>query len=305
MSYEELYQARRTAPEAVVTCGSLADAATDNAEYHRHPAVSKSHLDQIARSPRHYWARYVDPDRVPPEPSPQMLLGTALHMHVLELGEWDKNYVVMPEGLKRTTKEGKAAYEALLKDGRTIINHSDWLQVQAMARAVFAHPAAAALLGEQGEAETTHMWLDAATGLQCKCRPDWLTSDAVVDLKTTRDASPSGFRKSIGNFRYHVQAAWYLHGLVQATGKRPSQFVFICVESDPPHAVAVYAADVEMIEAGWKQARWDLDKLAVCFAADSWPSYSDQIEPISLPGWMRPRAEGQSSSETSPDIELF
>jgi hypothetical protein len=30
----------------------------------------------------------------------------------------------------------------------------------------------------------------------------------------------------------------------------------------------------------------DLGKLAVCRAADSWPSYSDQIETISLPGWM-------------------
>jgi hypothetical protein len=122
----------------------------------------------------------------------------------------------------------------------------------AMGRTVLRHPAAAMLLGLPGKAETTHMWTDASTGLECKCRPDWLTDDGsiVVDLKTTKDASPRGFKQSVANYRYHVQAAWYLHGLEQATGKRPDQFIFICVESTAPYAVAVYAADAEMIERG-------------------------------------------------------
>lgn len=266
----------------------------ENADYHRHSAVSKSHLDLVARSPLHYWARYVDPNRVEPEPSEQMALGSALHTHVLELDQWDSRYVVMPEGLKRTTKEGKAAYEALLQDGRTILSHNMAQQVMAMGRSVLSHPAAAMLLNLPGKAETTHMWTDEATGLECKCRPDWLLDDGslIVDVKTTRDASFSGFRKSIGAYRYHVQAAWYLHGLEQATGKRPEQFLFVCVESDAPYACAVYAADAEMVATGMAQAVTDLALLAECKAADRWPSYSDQIEPISLPPWMRPRPDG-------------
>jgi hypothetical protein len=39
-----------------------------------------------------------------------------------------------------------------------------------------------------------------------------------------------------------------------------------------------------------------LAKLAVCKAADHWPSYSDQIETISLPGWMT--GQQQQSTET-------
>lgn len=278
----------------------------ENADYHRHTAVSKSHLDQIARSPLHYWSRYVDPNRVEPTPSPQMQLGTALHTHVLELDQWDARYVVMPEGLKRTTKEGKAAYEALLSDGRTIISHNDWLQVQAMARSILGNPAAAMLLNLPGKAETSHMWVDALTGLECKCRPDWLTDDGslIVDLKTTRDASPAGFRKSIGSFRYHCQAAWYLHGLEQATGRRPDQFIFVCVESEPPHACAVYAADSEMIGIGYDTAMRDLQRLAECKAAGSWPGYSDQVEIIGLPGWMRPRPDGSPTGEP-PEIETY
>jgi hypothetical protein len=273
----------------------------DNAAYHAHPAVSKSHLDLIARSPLHYWARYLDPNRVAPEASPQMRLGTALHTHVLELSRWDEEIAVAP-AMDRRTKAGKEAWQAFQDDaaGKTVISSDDADQVLAMGRAVMRHPAAAMLLGLPGKAETTHMWTDAATGLECKCRPDWLTDDGtiVADLKTTKDASPRGFRRSIGDYRYHLQAAWYLHGLEQATGKRPDQFIFICVESTAPYACAVYAADAEMIERGHDQAMGDLAKLAVCKAADHWPSYSDQIEKLSLPGWMTGQPGTTHTTET-------
>ena len=279
----------------------------ENAEYHRHSAVSKSHLDLVARSPLHYWARYLDPNRVEPEPTPAMLIGTALHTHVLELDQWDQRYVMAPEGIDRRTKQGKAEWEAfsVAATGRTVISKADADQVMAMAHSVFRHPAAAMLLALPGKAETTHMWTDEATGLQCKCRPDWLTDDGslIVDLKTTEDASPAGFRKSIANFRYHVQASWYLDGLERATGNRPEQFIFICVEKKPPHAVAVYAADAEMIAQGQITAARDLQQLADCKAANSWPGYSDQIETISLPPWMRPRPDG--SMPTITEIETF
>jgi exodeoxyribonuclease VIII len=278
----------------------------DNTAYHAHPAVSKSHLDLLARSPLHYWARYLDPNRVAPEPSPQMRLGTALHTHVLELSRWDEEIAVAPSDINRRTKEGReqwAAFEAS-SVGKAVITADDAAQVMAMGRAVLRHPAAAMLLGLPGKAETTHMWTDASTGLECKCRPDWLTDDGsiVVDLKTTKDASPRGFKQSIANFSYQKQAAWYLHGLEQATGRRPDQFIFICVESTAPYACAVYAADAEMIDRGHDQAMRDLAKLAVCKAADHWPSYSDQIETISLPAWMTGQA-GQQQQTT--EIETY
>lgn len=277
----------------------------DNAAYHAHPAVSKSHLDLIARSPLHYWARYLDPNRVTPEPSPQMRLGTALHTHVLELSRWDEEIAVAP-AINRLTKAGKEEWAAFVAEAasKTVITADDAAQVMTMGRAVMRHPAAAMLLGLPGKAETTHMWTDAATGLECKCRPDWLTDDGsiVVDLKTTKDASLRGFKQSVANYRYHVQAAWYLHGLEQATGRRPDQFIFICVESTAPYATAVYAADAEMIERGHDQAMRDLAKLAVCRAADSWPSYSDQIETLSLPGWMTGATNQQ---QATTEIEMY
>ena len=281
----------------------------ENAEYHAMTSVvSKSHLDLIARSPLHYWARYLDPNRVIPEPTPAMAIGSALHTHVLELDQWDARYITAPEGIDRRTKQGKAEWEAwtTAAGDRIVLAKADAEQVMRMAQAIYRHPGAAMLLAMAGEAETTHMWTDEATGLECKCRPDWLTNDRslIVDLKTTEDASPAGFRKSIGNWRYHVQASWYLDGIERATGTRPGQFIFICVEKKPPYAVAVYAADAEMIAAGAATAARDLEVLATCKAADAWPGYSDQIEMISLPPWMRPRPDGSMPAQPT-EIEAF
>lgn len=279
----------------------------ENAEYHALTSVvSKSHLDLIARSPLHYWARYLDPNRVEPEPTPAMRLGTAVHTLTLEPDTWESRYIVAPQ-VDRRTKEGKALWAEFEAEaqGRELISADDRAIVSRMAEAVWRHPAAGMLLKLPGQAETTHMWKDAATGLDCKCRPDWLIDDGslIVDLKTTEDASPAGFRKSIAAWRYHLQASWYLDGIESATSRRPDQFIFICVEKKPPHAVAVYAADDEMVAAGAAAAVRDLALLAECKATGRWPSYSEQIEVISLPGWMRPRPDGSLPQPT--EIEIY
>jgi exodeoxyribonuclease VIII len=88
-------------------------AGISNDAYHGGPGVSKSGLDLIARSPLHYWTRYLDPQRTPTEPTPSMRLGTAIHTAVLEPGEFAKRHHVAPV-VDRRTKDGKAAWEAAL-----------------------------------------------------------------------------------------------------------------------------------------------------------------------------------------------
>jgi exodeoxyribonuclease VIII len=280
----------------------------DNESYHRHPAVSKSRLDSIARSPLHYWAKHLDPNRWPAEATPAMVIGSAVHTSVLEPDEWDANYAVTPAGINRRTNAGKAEWDVFTTaaGSRTVISREDADLVGKITEGVFAHPAAGGLLGLPGKAETSLFWKDAETGLECKCRPDFLLDDGstIVDLKTTESASPADFMQSIVKFRYHVQAAWYLHGVEQATGKRPEQFVFVCIEKRPPFACAVYVAAPEMVQIGWDTARANLNRLAECMAADAWPGYSDQVELINLPAWMRPKADGTTMGQP-PEIEMY
>lgn len=170
---------------------------------------------------------------------------------------------------------------------RTVLSQETWDQLMAMREAVMNHPAARALLtAKPGVAERSVYWIDASTGELCRCRPDfWREDDIVVDVKTTDDASPEGFAKSIANWRYDVQDPFYRDGIKAATGRSLKGFVFLAVEKKAPHAVGVYVLDAESVELGRLQYRADLDRYAECKAANQWPGYGDKIQTISLPKW--------------------
>lgn len=180
----------------------------------------------------------------------------------------------------------KAEWEKV-NEHRTILNPEQWKTIHAMRDALMAHPAANALLtGIPGKAEKSVYWIDATTGVLCRCRPDWWRDDnLIVDLKTTEDASPEGFARSIAKFRYDVQDAFYTDGVQQATGKRPKAFVFIAVEKKPPYGVGVYVLDAETKDLGRAQYQHDLRVYAGCLRTGEWPGYGDKIQTISLPAW--------------------
>lgn len=267
-----------------------------NAEYHANPYVSKSHLDLIDKSPFHYWDRYINPDRIIPEPTKAMLLGSAFHAIVLEPEVFERDYIVEPEDApKRPTtvqrnakKPSSQTQEAIAfwdefdtkAADKTLVPIEDFNRLTIMKQRVFEHPAASTILQMKGLCEQSYKWTDEYTGEICKSRPDFHTEDGtlIVDLKTTGDASELGFQKSVHNFRYHVQAGWYLRSLEQA-----EQFVFIAVESKPPHLVAVYNASEAMIAAGNRVADKNLALLAECRKSDKWIGYSEEITNLDLP----------------------
>lgn len=262
-------------------------AGIENAAYHGGEGVSKSGLDVLARSPLHYWAKYIDPNREQQEPTPAMRLGTAIHTAVLEPGEFGKRYHVAPV-VDRRTKDGKAEWQLALDQAETagaeLISNDDAITCMRIAEQVRSHPTARKVFAT-GQAELSCYWTDAETGLLCKCRPDWLSLPLVVDLKSTDDASASGFQRSAWNYRYWVQAAWYLDGIEQATGQRPEAFVFGAFEKAAPYASAFYFADESMIDMGRREYRKLLRVLADCKASDRWPGYDTDVRPLGLPAW--------------------
>lgn len=170
---------------------------------------------------------------------------------------------------------------------RQVLTVEQWDQLHRMRDAVMNHKAARALLtGVPGKAELSVYWNDAVTGELCRCRPDWWREDdLLVDLKTTDDASPEGFAKSIANWRYDVQHPFYVDGVKSATGRTPRGFVFIAVEKKAPYAVGVYVLDSDSVELGRAQYQADLQRYAECKRTDVWPGYGDKIQTISVPAW--------------------
>jgi len=262
---------------------------TSNADYHADPAVSASHLHAVAASPYHYWKRFIDPQRQPLEPTAAMRLGSLVHCAVLEPDELLQRYGVCGP---RNTKAGKEQAAAMAASGIEAVTEADMALAQAMCAAVREHPAAASLLAN-GKAEQSFWWDDTTAGLRCKCRPDWYSGATIVDLKTTTDASPSGFAKSVANFRYHVQANHYLAGTFA------ERFIFIAVEKTYPYAVGVYELDADAMAHGAELRRQNMQTIADCRAINEWPGYSTGIESLSLPSWaLRP----DTTTVTSDDF---
>ena len=177
---------------------------------------------------------------------------------------------------------------------RKVLSPEAFEQIFAMRDAVMNHPSAFAILHH--------------------------VKDIIGDLKTTEDASPEGFAKSIANWRYDVQHAYYMDGtrLALEQGKcnppqegkaelsvywtdpvtgvlcrcrpdfwrgYPKHFAFIAVEKKPPYAVGVYVLDSEGVEIGRAQYQHDLRVYAECVRTGEWPGYGDKIQTISLPAW--------------------
>lgn len=253
-----------------------------NAEYHASPAISKSGLDLIRKAPALYrWRR-----ENPSEPTPAMRLGTLTHTAVLEPECFASTVIARPDGIDRRTSAGKAEWNAfeIESNGREIITAEEAVKLAAIRDAVHSHPAAAKALAGSPTIEQSIFW--HSEGVDCRCRPDAVTqSGVIVDLKTTKDASPEGFARSIASYRYHVQAAFYSDGYKAEFGEPPRGFVFIAVETEPPFLVAVYVASETMTLRGRADYMADLEIFRRCRDAVEWPGYSDAPLTIDLPKW--------------------
>ena len=259
-----------------------------NADYHAGEGVSKSDLDKIARSPAHFRAAKDGP---PESPTPEMVLGSLFHTLTLEPIEFSDEYTFAPSVDKRT-KAGKEAWLAFEAEanGKTIITEAQYETAKKMAAAILSHPTAGPLVKGDGDTEFSIFWNPAVTpDLLSKCRPDFIKrSDgrySVIDLKSTKDARPFAFQRSAWNFRYHVQAAYYWDGCTNEFSMAPESFIFIACEKEPPYAVVVYEASIEMLNAGREEYYHDLQVYQECLRTGVWPGYPVETVLLMPPRW--------------------
>ena len=273
-----------------------------NAAYHAGPGISKSGLDLLARSPLHYWDRYINPQPTERTETAAMAFGTAVHAAVLEPDEFAK-WVVMDKVDGRTTvgKAAKAEAEARAAQlGVPMIDTATWDTVQRIAARVHRHPQIGAEL-QTGTPELSVYWTDEDTGILCRCRPDWLGKGIVVDIKTTENASPKAFQQSAYGWRYWVQAAYYLDGLA-TNGVDIEYFLFAAVEKSSPFAVMGYTASKAMLDSGRREYQRLLRLYAICASTNEWPGYGGVMD-LELPSYAPERMDRNNA--VAFEVETF
>jgi hypothetical protein len=258
-------------------------------EYHCLSAISRSALITFGQSPAHFWHNFLNPKAQAKAPTPAMLFGAAFHAYVLEPLEYQTKYVEAPTSSK-VSKAYRLAEEEASSNNQVIVPQGTAALCHQLSQALHEHPTAHKILTTKGFYEATFLATCPHTDLEVKCRADCITDSGwVVDLKTTTNASPDAFVKTIANYHYHVQAGFYLDVIEWATGSRPKGFLFVCIEKEAPYAVSVIRASDSMIAAGSRRARNLLNQMADCFntfgPSQPWPAYDQDIVEVNLPAW--------------------
>lgn len=245
--------------------------------------ASKTALDHFRRSPAHYLAWHRGERDID---SPAMAFGRALDCALFEPEVFAGSYATVPDFGDCRKTENKAKRDAwrLENHTKTWLPAEDARLIVDMTASVRRHSLHRAL--ENGNAQVTVKWQDAASGVNCKGRADYYLPSLglVVDVKTTEDASPAAFRRSVAKYGYHRQDAFYRRGFA-AVGQMVDQFLFIAIEKTAPYAVGIYALDAAAVARADSAISMELDSFAECVRLDVWPSYSDGIEILSLPDW--------------------
>lgn len=293
-------------------------------QYDRLDRVNWSTLKLLAKSPAHYRHRLFGQD----EDTDGKKLGRCTHMAVLE-PERFRSAVAVWTGERRAGNAWEEFREE--NEGRELLREGEHAHCLALQAAVHRDPLASRYLAG-GRAEQSLLWtrtvppgpgvcpracepihpkplaaqkcascgdvLEGVAGynIDIKSMVDFISNaGCIVDLKTTRNASPLGFGKECWNYRYDAQAALYVDGYRAVTGKDVA-YIIVAVESEQPHVVQVYRIPDHVLEVGREHYRTLLDTLNLCRSESRWPTYADGELELQLPRWAV-RADDDDASD--------
>lgn len=270
-------------------------------EYHALDVCSASRLKILHRStPAHL--RYELDNRK--RDSGAMRTGRALHALVLE-GEKcfaERFHVGAPINksmLDKVARSEDAEYSTMSKAflcheqlvGKPLLRTPDAEDIRAMANAIVASKAAMGLIRMCSRRELT--LIGDVHGVRCKGRLDGYCDEGIiVDIKTVgRGAGRVEFERSIGDLGYGISMTMYDHLAVANDLKAGHGSVFIAVESEPPHCVAIYEmrkSDMLLYEQILPTL---IERYGACCVTNHWPGWPDEVQEIGLPAYQHDRLD--------------
>jgi hypothetical protein len=239
-------------------------------DYDSIDAVSWSIAKPLRRSPAHCLAALKG------KTSEALSLGIAGHMAVLEPEKFATAHIWT--GAVRRGKEWEAFKASA--GNEPIFTAEEAMTAKSIARAIQSNPIAQRYL-QGGESELSV--LCELEKVQVKARIDYVSS-AIVEFKTTTDASPRMFGVQVAKLDYLGQCALY-RDAHHAVTQKLLPVVFIAAEKEAPWAVQTYRVPEELLLMGRAVYRPLLWKWAECRERNAWPAYADGELELRLPAW--------------------
>lgn len=241
-------------------------------------------FEAVTRSPFHAKYKQQTTDRW----SKRADLGTLVHQILLEHNE---NCVVWIDASDFRTKVAQTARDEAYADGKTPMLLGNRDEVYRMVNAVreqLEGTELARVFGK-GNAEVTVEWMD--NGIACKARPDYLTDDLYVSVKTTEaSVEPVGFtRRMIGPMGYDFGIAFYERGL-KANGWSGESRI-LAIEQKPPYGISVIALAPSKRAIAESMVDRAIPLWAACLEKASFLGYGSETHWAEASSWELAEAE--------------
>lgn len=196
------------------------------------------------------------------KPSSSSNIGELCHRLLLEGHEEN---IVLIEADNFLTKAAKTERDQAYKEGKVPILAKEMGPIRTMVNMAksFVEQTEIAGIFESGRPEVTVTWDE--DGMACKARPDWLSDDWHLSVKTTNvlaGANPASFsRRTLTPQGYDFNLAFYRRGLEK--NDIHVQHRILVIEQNRPHGCclialapnmeAIAAADVERAINIWRE----------------------------------------------------
>lgn len=267
-------------------------------EYRKIGALANSDAVMIERNPGDYiWSRKAPINHSKVQTKD---FGTALHCALLEPDEYE-NLVFVSSVKGRNTKS--FGQEVIDNPDNIVLTPDEAEQIKVMVGSVNAHPTAAHLLSQQGQAECSVIANDQERNVLLKCRPDKNMVEPLglcLDVKTTGCIddwrSDKQWINPLFKFDYGHQAAFYLHTLSLHYGFEVNRFVFVAVSSSIAlgrYPVGVFEVSKDQLVSWgfWQRMLANIERFKHCRDNNDWlhsesfnfygdDDYTDDVEVV-------------------------
>lgn len=247
--------------------------------YHARTEISRGDLFDFLESRRGFHGSKIVGNIPRKRATKTMDFGTLCHGALLEPHTFDNRYAVIPDSLLSgenrsiSSKDAKAWRDEQVAAGKIVLKEDDLPEIQAVAKGVMEE--CGAWLSAAGHIEKTIIWQHPATGIACRCKPDWIrfTKNKTAigfDLKTTNSIEPHAFRNKVESLGYWLQVAHYSEGIEIATGRPVEEFIFVAALNKSPFRARTFNLDAESVAAAKEARERILSDLAHCFTTGDW-----------------------------------
>lgn len=248
-----------------------------NEEYHQQGGISSSAVKSVYKKSLAHWKGEKR------RQTSAFSLGSAVHALLLE-----EHRDLLIKGPKTRASKAFKELEENAGPDQIVLTEVEYHMAHRMAQETLKNKSCKDVLRHKERANEVSVFAECErTGLVLKTRPDlYIESEGLIyDVKTTQDASPTGFAKECFKYSYDIQAAFYIY-VCQLAGLSLDYFSFISVEKSAPYCSHLHIVTPELLENATERMHSTLAVISEAQENETYDTGWGEYSLLELPKWL-------------------